>query len=258
MKINFKRSTLNIYIFHLGLKAVLRKTKLLVAGLQIFGNTSQSTLRILVDHKVTWERQSMTQSPQLAALLGRRVVLCCQEGTNRRPADIFIPRWAGGRKAALEVMVTQPLKEQEHGPGFCATPSPWPTKTGGGVQLISRESNLSQIWQSLLLVGTRWGWCSWGSWGQLWPGTRARGRGRPLVTCSQEPLNCCRRASPFSCSTRSQAIPHQSSEDPNNLFSLLWVVMVMVMVLHCGQWDLKCSNKITSHFRYETYSTPKF
>ena len=65
---------MNIYRFHLGLKAVLRKTKLLVVGLQIFGNTSQSTLRILVDHKVTWERQSMTQPPQMAALLGRRVV----------------------------------------------------------------------------------------------------------------------------------------------------------------------------------------
>ena len=32
-------------------------------------------------------------------------------GTNRRPADIFIPRWAGGRDAALDVMVTHPLKE---------------------------------------------------------------------------------------------------------------------------------------------------
>ena len=32
-------------------------------------------------------------------------------GTKRRPADIFVPRWAGGRDAALDVMVTHPLKE---------------------------------------------------------------------------------------------------------------------------------------------------
>ena len=32
-------------------------------------------------------------------------------GNNQRPADIFIPRWAGGRDAALDVTVTHPLQD---------------------------------------------------------------------------------------------------------------------------------------------------
>ena len=31
-------------------------------------------------------------------------------GTARRPADILIPAWAGGRNAALEVTITHPLQ----------------------------------------------------------------------------------------------------------------------------------------------------
>ena len=33
-------------------------------------------------------------------------------GTNLRPADIFIPHWAGGRDAALDVTVTHPLLDR--------------------------------------------------------------------------------------------------------------------------------------------------
>ena len=32
-------------------------------------------------------------------------------GNNQRPADIFIPRWAGDRDAALDVTVTHPLHD---------------------------------------------------------------------------------------------------------------------------------------------------
>ena len=32
-------------------------------------------------------------------------------GTDRRPADVFIPRWSGGRDAALDVTVINPLQE---------------------------------------------------------------------------------------------------------------------------------------------------
>ena len=32
-------------------------------------------------------------------------------GTNLRPADVFIPNWAGGRDAALDVTVTHPLQD---------------------------------------------------------------------------------------------------------------------------------------------------
>ena len=56
LKINLIRWT--IHWFHLGLKAVSGKTKFSMVGLWIFGYMSQSTLRILVDHKVTWERPS--------------------------------------------------------------------------------------------------------------------------------------------------------------------------------------------------------
>ena len=32
-------------------------------------------------------------------------------GADRRPADVFIPHWAGGRDAALDVTVVNPLQE---------------------------------------------------------------------------------------------------------------------------------------------------
>ena len=34
-------------------------------------------------------------------------------GTDKRPADIFIPHWAGGLDAALDVTVTHPLQDQD-------------------------------------------------------------------------------------------------------------------------------------------------
>ena len=35
---------------------------------------------------------------------------CSAAWKDRRPADVFIPRWAGGRDAALDVTVTHPLQ----------------------------------------------------------------------------------------------------------------------------------------------------
>ena len=42
-------------------------------------------------------------------------------GTNLRPADIFIPHWAGGRDAALDVTVTHPLQDRTRA-GAATTP----------------------------------------------------------------------------------------------------------------------------------------
>ena len=33
-------------------------------------------------------------------------------GNNMRPADVFIPHWAGGRDAVLDVTVTHPLQDR--------------------------------------------------------------------------------------------------------------------------------------------------
>ena len=42
-------------------------------------------------------------------------------GTNLRPADVFIPHWAGGRDAALDVTVTHPLQDRTRA-GAATTP----------------------------------------------------------------------------------------------------------------------------------------
>ena len=50
-------------------------------------------------------------------------------GNNQRPADIFIPRWAGDRDAALDVTVTHPLQDATRvaaEPGYALTFLPRP------------------------------------------------------------------------------------------------------------------------------------
>ena len=47
-------------------------------------------------------------------------------GNNRRPADIFIPGWSGGRDAVLDVCVTHPLQDRYRAqaawePGYALT-----------------------------------------------------------------------------------------------------------------------------------------
>ena len=42
-------------------------------------------------------------------------------GNNMRPADVFIPHWAGGQDAALDVTVTHPLQDRTRA-GAATTP----------------------------------------------------------------------------------------------------------------------------------------
>ena len=42
-------------------------------------------------------------------------------GTDRRPADVFIPHWSAGKDAALDVTVTHPLQDLTRA-GAAATP----------------------------------------------------------------------------------------------------------------------------------------
>ena len=52
----------------------------------------------------------MTRQPLLASCHSRRVVLFSQETTGV-PTDVFLPHWAGGLDAALDVTVTHPLQD---------------------------------------------------------------------------------------------------------------------------------------------------
>ena len=53
---------------------------------------------------------SMTRQPLLASRHSRSVVLFSQETTGV-PTDAFLPHWAGGLDAALDVTVTHPLQD---------------------------------------------------------------------------------------------------------------------------------------------------
>ena len=48
---------------------------------------------------------------------GRALLL----GSGGKPADVFIPHWAGGRDAALDVTVTHPLQDRTRA-GAATTP----------------------------------------------------------------------------------------------------------------------------------------
>ena len=52
----------------------------------------------------------MTRQPLLASRHSRSVVLFSQETTGV-PTDVFLPHWAGGLDAALDVTVTHPLQD---------------------------------------------------------------------------------------------------------------------------------------------------
>ena len=67
-----------------------------------------------------------------AGLAPRKEGRALLPGTNQKPADIFIPGWAGGRDAALDVMVTHPLKSgtRARPPSSQATPSLWRIREG--------------------------------------------------------------------------------------------------------------------------------
>ena len=43
-----------------------------------------------------------------AAAAGQKETRALLPGNNRRPADVYIPGWSGGRDAAVDVCVTQP------------------------------------------------------------------------------------------------------------------------------------------------------
>ena len=64
-------------------------------------------------------------------------------GTNRKPADVFLPNWAAGRDAALDVTVTHPLQDQTRA-GAAATPGhamsvAYQNKMRGAADLCSQQ-----------------------------------------------------------------------------------------------------------------------
>ena len=61
-------------------------------------------------------------------------------GNNQRPADIFIPRWAGDRDAALDVTVTHPLQDATRAaaePGYALTFLPAPSRRAPRIFTLS-------------------------------------------------------------------------------------------------------------------------
>lgn len=56
-------------------------------------------------------RDVLLQTAQSADLAPRREERAILSGNNNRPADVFIPGWAGGKPAALDVTVVSPLLE---------------------------------------------------------------------------------------------------------------------------------------------------
>ena len=55
-------------------------------------------------------RDALFHSAASAALGPRREEQALLPGTNSRPADVLIPCWAGGRDAALDVTVINPMR----------------------------------------------------------------------------------------------------------------------------------------------------
>ena len=60
-------------------------------------------------HNIPWDAifSSVAQSAALCHFKESRFLL---PGTDRRPADVLIPHWAGGKDAALDVTVINPLQ----------------------------------------------------------------------------------------------------------------------------------------------------
>ena len=56
-------------------------------------------------------RDALHDTAAAAGLAPQKEGRALLPGNNQRPADIFIPRWAGGRDAALDVTVTHPLQD---------------------------------------------------------------------------------------------------------------------------------------------------
>ena len=80
------------------------------------------------------------QSAGLAPIKEGRALL---PGTNRKPADVFLPNWAAGRDAALDVTVTHPLQDQTRA-GAAATPGhamsvAYQNKMRGAADLCSQQ-----------------------------------------------------------------------------------------------------------------------
>ena len=55
-------------------------------------------------------RDALHDTAAAAGLAPQKEGRALLPGNDRRPADVFIPRWAGGRDAALDVTVTHPLQ----------------------------------------------------------------------------------------------------------------------------------------------------
>ena len=66
-------------------------------------------------------RDALFQTAQEAGLAPSKEGRALLPGTDRRPADVFIPHWSAGKDAALDVTVTHPLQDLTRA-GAAATP----------------------------------------------------------------------------------------------------------------------------------------
>ena len=61
-------------------------------------------------------------------------------GNDRRPADVLVPNWTGGKDAAMDVKVTTPLKVTTM-PGLpIRLASPWTMPTRGSLTGMRRRA----------------------------------------------------------------------------------------------------------------------
>ena len=71
-------------------------------------------------------RDAFHDTATAARLAPRKEMRALLPSNNRRPADIYIPGWSGGRDAALDVCVTSPLQDRYRAqaarePGYALT-----------------------------------------------------------------------------------------------------------------------------------------
>ena len=104
-------------------------------------------------------------------------------GQDRRPADVLLPYWNGGKDAALDVTVVNPLQR--------ATLPQAAIKPGHALQFaFERKINgaaedCRRVW-SLLVGGTKLPPERWRRWREPWQGTLARRRGRRSCTSGDD------------------------------------------------------------------------
>ena len=92
-------------------------------------------------------------SAGLAPLKEERALL---PGNNRRPADILLRHWCGGKDAALDVTITHPLKSDTRA-GAALTPGHAASVTFENKMLVLQNSAEQMVWLLYQLSLNPWG-----------------------------------------------------------------------------------------------------